>query len=72
MSEFAFGTVDTIRGVSKITGVTVFFRRAQVTRRVWLNLVKGKHTVLPDHLPRDDYPQSVQVEGIAGCFLQPD
>lgn len=54
---------------SRITGVTVFTDRAQVTRRGAANLNTGKHTVAFVELPDAIDPASVQVSGSGGAVL---
>jgi len=65
----AFCSVDTLRVPSKITGVTVFFNGAQLTRQAEFKALKGKHVVLLEKQPREITPQSIQVEGIDGCNI---
>ncbi len=59
--------IDTVKVASKISDVTVFFTGAQITRHSDLKITKGKHVILIGNLPQEVNPQSIQVNGIAGC-----
>lgn len=59
--------IDTLKVVSKISDVTVFFSGAQITRHVDLKIAKGKKMILVGNLPLEINPQSIQVNKISGC-----
>jgi hypothetical protein len=67
--QFSVFAIDTLKIQTKITDVTVFFSGAQVTRKIDLEAVPGKHLLIADHLPGEMNPQSIQVEGIDFCKI---
>jgi uncharacterized protein (TIGR02231 family) len=54
---------------SKITAVTVFSDRAQVTRQAAFRLKKGEHRLLFDNLPEYIEQNSIQVDGTGDAVL---
>jgi len=55
---------------SKVTAVTVYTDRAQVTRSATINLSKGEHTCLFDELPEATEANSIQVNGSGNALLR--
>lgn len=65
----ADATVDTLQTKSTISDVMVFFTGAQVTRKMPLVAMKGKHIVVIKNLPGDVKEQSLQVKNLPGVKL---
>ena len=55
---------------SKITEVTVFTDRAQVTRKADVKVVKGEQTLVFDRLPESVEQNSIRVDGSGGLVLR--
>lgn len=58
---------DTVKVLSKITNVTVYFNGAQVKRSADVKLKKGKHLLVLQKLPQQMSSQSIQVNAIPAC-----
>ncbi len=70
LSQITFSKTDTLKVSSKVTGVTVFFNGAQVTRTANAALTKGKQMVIFEDLPVDLSPASIRVKGCPDCTVQ--
>lgn len=55
---------DTLRVISSVDAVTVFFSGAMVERQAIVQLKKGKQVICFTHLPRSLKPETVQLAGL--------
>ncbi|MCK5051238.1 MAG: mucoidy inhibitor MuiA family protein [Candidatus Cloacimonetes bacterium] len=55
---------------SKITSVTVYSDRAQITRSATIYLTKGEHKILFDELPQSIIQNSIQADGKGNAVLR--
>lgn len=69
-SQIVSANVDTVKVSSKVSGVTVFFNGAQVTRTGNAVLTKGKQIVVFENLPVDLAENSIRVKGCPDCVVQ--
>lgn len=62
--------VSLIADVSKVTAVTVFADRAQVTRSTTKYLAKGEHIIVFEELPKNIQQNSIQANGKGNAVLR--
>ncbi len=63
-------SVDTLKTDAKVTGVTVFFNGAQVSRTANPVLTKGKQMLVFENLPVDLKVESIRAGGCEDCVIQ--
>lgn len=63
-------SVDTLKTDAKVTGVTVFFNGAEVSRTANPVLTKGKQMLVFENLPVDLKVESIRAGGCEDCVIQ--